>query len=260
MSTNVTADALGVLFDGVAFAERQAREADKALQDGKRRATYGRAANGWRVILEAMSPARHEELVKEIIRRQVPLPMTGQNKYLPLVRCMWGKFDWSAPRVSHLGTTNLVVWKPDRSFEKYAAVYLWAETMGYTPDNLADKLEQFKHEKHGRGISGVVAYMSELHGERRNVADKPTVFKAPKGLEENGSYVVILDVQDGKATYRCPAPISKDDRTRILKLAPKSGVEVDAEAVSKGVMQTKEVWMTMPAKQIAPKAIGVQTA
>ncbi|MBP2231745.1 hypothetical protein J2847_005064 [Azospirillum agricola] len=255
MSNEVEKKPLSELFDGVAHVEREARDLDRKAAEGKREGVYKRLAHSYGVACEAMSEERLDELVREMLRKQVPMPKEGANKWLAPTRCMYGAFNVKAPKVQYMGTANLTPWKWDRSFEKYASVFAWAEFMGFTAENLAEKVKNFSHDTYGKGITGIVNYWAARNGEKRAVAEKPRVFKAPKELEANGTYVVIVDVKDGTAIYRCPAPMDASEKQRIIGLAPKAGVEPNAEEVSKAVDATRMVWMKMPEKQLASRAV-----
>ena len=104
------------------------------------------------------------EFAEVTTRRQVAVGQ-GKNRFLPMVKVMWGGFDETADRVTYEGVGNLVKWRHNRSAEKYANVFRYLSENDVPPETVADFIETFQHKTHGKKLDGIVQADVAAHRE-----------------------------------------------------------------------------------------------
>ncbi len=120
---------------------------------------YEMLQNAYALAQTAFGTRKQEwiELSKE---RGFDITVKTENRYTRIVKTMWAKSEYCNDK-------KIVVWKHNRSTEKYANVFRYMDENNIPATKVASVLRSYKNKDHGNGLSGIVA------ADRANHASKP---------------------------------------------------------------------------------------
>lgn len=127
----------------------------KAVVETGRKALYANLAVGYGLCLAMRDPDNANAVAEVLCARSLKAATGKTNPFLPLVRALYGEREDEAVVDSP--------WVPNRSAEKYANVFRYAETLGKTEANFAAWLLNFKDEL-GNCMIGAEKRDRKLHG------------------------------------------------------------------------------------------------
>ena len=99
--------------------------------------------------------AGQKEFAIASTERGIPQASNDENKFLPIVKTIWGRFVEEAANEQNGKPQK--VWKHNRSAEKYASVFRYLLDNAVSPDGVAQHIENYEHQQYGRKINGIIA-------------------------------------------------------------------------------------------------------
>ncbi|EWY37483.1 hypothetical protein N825_17890 [Skermanella stibiiresistens SB22] len=166
--------------------------------------------------LYIMSEQGRHEFAQAATKRQVPVGQGG-NSFLPMVKVMWGEFDYSVPSVKFEGSDNLVKWRHNRSAEKYANVFRYLHDNEVAVEAVALFIENFRSKEYGDKLNGIVA------ADQAANAVSPKVKASP---DEGRAALSDRSLTNAIATIPRPSSINQTEGLVII-VARAVGDELD---------------------------------
>lgn len=124
------------------------------------------------------------ELVLAMDARKVTKATGEQNKFLPIVKTIWGRY--VEEEVKGQNGPSKTVWKHNRSAEKYASVFRHLLDEKVPLDSVAQYIETYAHKEHGAKLNGIIAADCAKYGGKGKRSISTNSADAEKLIAENG--------------------------------------------------------------------------